>query len=782
MADNSGKKPDTSIISAVCTNEYCEKLAEVEKALRRMLEADRAGRDDLNRRLDEAVQGLIRDLRNLVKEETREADRILDDYLKKIQSILDTMDEFLADSRKRMQEAKRRAWQEYNEVHQWWQGERDTFTRHLIKVFDAAAGVAGIGKDDYRRVLLLPTWYKLEVAPIQDTSYITKFANIAVDSLEIGAKLVGPAFGIPVLSYKPDVDTRILFYKNPPPCMNPWVDTDNKPEHDREQPIEFPIKIPLSSVVPITFARGLPTRVFAPFQDRHEEDRNMLAGVQFLFSDKLRSDTNWIWLFLDELDAKDKEINRYGFGWYLQGRFYQDRSLSFSIENRMFVDAVHIDFTAKDSKGRGFNSIHKLEPNYTNNVYVELVTNNNTYHLTTELRGNQKGIVGRRVELSATVKAKAQEIVGGEIGITVKAALPDTLITTIGKVGDEMIRSEVIESLERMKERTEKSTQNFLDAFHARCPKPDCDGVGSPIGYIPDPRMRDRYLREYHCVKCRGRFNSDESDKWDQAVSALYGIGNHLAALAHTAHAIAKTAWAIMKVVGPQVVQKDADIVVQVWGKGKIGLQSGGVGGGPGADLKIKIFEIKAPIAQFDSVDDWLTIAELCARIYLHIGRMIYEDIKSASPLTVLNIITGLTTLSQHLSGRLVKYYLTAIPLALQDLHNQAWVEKAYKDVRLAIGGDLSFSVSGEAGAQFKATVKPVDIGLECNLGALCRDSQKRGIPNVYKLACGNSFEVKAGGSIPNPYIVTAGFDVGIGFPLKTVKVGLKTQQSLFHE
>jgi len=120
------------------------------------------------------------------------------------------------------------------------------------------------------------------------------------------------------------------------------------------------------------------------------------------------------------------------------------------------------------------------------------------------------------------------------------------------------------------------------------------------------------------------------------------------------------------------------------------------------------------------------------------------------------------------------------LPLALLDINNRPWAIDAYEKVTLGIGGDLGFGIEAKAGVGLLDSVKPIVVGLECNLGAFCEDTRGKKIDNVYKFVCGNKFEIKGGASIPNPYIATAGVDIALGFPLKTFKVRLKTDESLF--
>ena len=810
MANNPNKQPDTTSLADIFNDEYYqdlfEKLVEILKTIQ-----ENQYKKKVHDGLEQAVDQLVQHISKLATEKECDFKEVVEEYVERLNEAFELSNQFLTDAEGRLEDAGQKVWQNYQEVKEWWEQECKQFGRYTTKVFDAVAGLAGIGPEDYKRVALIPTTRQLQVEPAS-TGTIVKVLRGLAYVVEIGSTLIINPLGLHNILTR-DV-TRILFYKSLPPCINPWNENDDRLDErkrlvDNERPIEFPIPFPVSTIIPITFVRDMPTRVFAPFRDREECDRKMMAGIEFLFCDKLYENyTNWIWLFLDLLNGEDKEINRYGFGWYLQGHFFKDRSLQFSLEKRFFIDAIHIDFTAEDSKGRSFNSINSFESNSTNNVYLNLKTGANEYRVTTEFRSRQDGMVGRKVALLASVQAEVQIGAGGKIGIVGKLKLPHSLITTIREVGDEMISNEVIESVERMKASLEKSIEHFHDMIKTRCPRPGCAGVGEPIGY---KLLVDEQRREYRCNTCKQLFTANQSDAWDRVASGHYSVGNFLASQAHLAHAFLKTGWAMLEVLSRQSVDPKCKVELQIWGQGRIGPEYTGPSIGASLGLKAKIFAVTAPLEMMNSPEDWLNLAELMAWIYYHVFEQARQDIEKGGALEVALIITELLI---QKGGRLLEYYLKAVPLALRDLRNseltywilksipatildkikpakdlkawakevsakrESWVKRAYKDITLSIGTNLGGSAKIEGVLKLSASVKLAMLGLECNLGAFCEDVQGD-LKNVYKFSWGNKFGIKAGGSIPSPG-VGASAEVGIEFPLKTIKVNLETSDSLF--
>ena len=485
-------------------------------------------------------------------------------------------------------------------------------------------------------------------------------------------------------------------------------------------------------------------------------------------------DSNWIWLFLDELDGKKNDIKRYGFGWYLQGRFFEDHSFYFSLENRYFIDTASMNFKQKDSKGDKLPDFDYWEPNSTRSLFTHFEIDNKEFEVTCEVRSNEAGIVGRKVEVNASVSAEIQEILGGGIALGVKSELPTTLTQTITDIGDEMIKNEVIQSVLPMVKELGEAYDNFLDSFQAHCDKNGCDGTGKPIGYVTKNGSK---LRNYRCEKCNKTFTADEADQWDQLVSGISGLGNLGAALAHYACASAKTAWSMLKVIMQKIPDKKSTVGIDFTISGQLGLAAGGAELAE-FSLGIKLFDLSGPVSLIRN--NWGNLAELAGRIFIHIALLICEDFKDAwkSDNPFHELVKKLTELAFKPSVFAV-YFAKAIPLALMNMQDKEWVGKVYKDVSIGIGVDTGAKVMPTFFGKLGVGVKPVGVGLECNLGAFCEDYKGKG-DNIYKLSVGNGLSVKVGGSIP--YLAgKADADVGMSFPLQVAKVRVKTKESLFY-
>ena len=780
MGDESTTQQSSGLAEYFNEEYYAEFKKTIEQTLKKIADGEYEKR--LMQEFDAAVQKLVKGFEELKKDAITDLAELYGDFLEALNTIEAIMDPYIEHMENAFENAKKETLQNYEDIERWWKQESSTFGRYMDLVFDAVGNIVQTdgNPNDYKRVVFIPTTYELTAEPV-DPGLLVKVlrggAKAAEWAVKEGIRIVNPASGI-WRHDSEDVDTRILFYKNHPPLVNPWLDgKDDQPQYAKEKPLEFPLALPFGTVIPITICRRLPTKLFFPFMDRKYDNKQTKVALQFLFSKKLYQDTNWIWLFLDELDAKDKEIERHGFGWYMQGRFYQDRSFMFSLENRFFIDTVSMKFNARDSQGRTLPTIEYLEPNITRNLLTRFVIDGSDYEVTSELRANPIGIVGRKVEVNASISAEIQEIIGGEFSLGVKAELPTPLTTMITKVGDEMIKDKVIESAKQMTEALERAYGHLEDSYRVRCDKSGCDGVGAPVGYVTNAE-NDQRVRNYRCSKCKETFNAKESDDWDRLVSSVYAVGNYGAALAHFACVIAKTAWAMLEVVVPMLGDAKTTVGIDATISPQLGAAAGGA---ELAELEIgvKFFDLSGPVEMLKSKQDWMNIADLAGRILINVGLQIYEDFKQAW--NAENAFVELINKARDLAfkpGEFFKYFLKAIPPAMAGMNDQAWVRKAYQDVTIGIGVDAGAKVMPTFFGKFGVGVKPVGVGLECNLGAFCPAA--KGIDNHYKLGVGNGFRVKLGGSIP--YVVgKADADIGVSFPLKVAKVHVKTKDSLFY-
>ena len=261
MSNGSKTEDRASSLSDILGPEGYEKLQELERNLRSLVYKAQGEYDARVRKLyDEMAQKLVKRLSDLKKSGRTKLDTIMKEFFRRLDEARELMDKFLSDSKKRLEEAEGQVWDEYAKVEKWWEKEGAEFGKSMSDVFDAVVGAAGIGKEDYKRVALVPTDYDLQVESSVTGSKILRVTGAAFDAAEWAAKfaltVVNPALGTYLLN-SDDIDTRVLFYRSFPPRVNPWdheddrVDKRGKP-YDRERPLEFPISLPMSTIIPIT--------------------------------------------------------------------------------------------------------------------------------------------------------------------------------------------------------------------------------------------------------------------------------------------------------------------------------------------------------------------------------------------------------------------------------------------------------------------------------------------------------------------------------------------------
>ena len=276
-------------LSDIISVEYYEELKEsLVKTLKQI--ADKDNKLKLQEMFNDAVKELVEGFKQLgnnfrlgAKELKEDADDVLVElfanFLTAVCKIESMMDPHIEHMKNEFDKAENKMFKTADDVQKWWDEETELFGNYMEKVFDAVGDIVlknGGDPKDYKRVAFIPTTYKLTADPADPTTTVKaiRYTLKGFEWLCKGAMtIVNLPSGIYLMGTE-DVDTRILFYKNLPPLVNPWQVGDDKrqvgddkPEYKKEKPLEFPVSLPMNTIIPITLCRGLPTKVFMPFID-----------------------------------------------------------------------------------------------------------------------------------------------------------------------------------------------------------------------------------------------------------------------------------------------------------------------------------------------------------------------------------------------------------------------------------------------------------------------------------------------------------------------------------